>query len=224
MIKAIAIDLDDTLLDTSGILVKKASESSFQILIRAGLRLTLAECEQQRIIHIKHMSHKALFKKLATEHGNTRTLASLDEAVAAFYDPSLPDYLPLLPGAKENLEYLKNKYILFLVTAGTHSGQQSKIKALGIESYFQSIYIVDSLDKKKKSDAFKDIINKYSLHPEELFCIGNSLLSEIKDALEIGAIACHFKFGEERGDVSNLKIHPQYTVYSHKELIPTCKL
>lgn len=224
MIKAIAIDLDDTLLDTTGILVKKASQESFRILIQAGLNLTLAECEKLRMQLIKNISHKAVFKKLATEYGTEHTLAALEAATAVFYEPQLPDFLPLLPGAKENLEYLKNKYILCLVTAGTTTGQKSKIKALGIEPYFQSIYIVDSLDKKKKMDAFNDILHKYSLHPEELLCVGNSLLSEIKDALEIGAIACYFKFGELRGDVTNLKIHPHYTIHSHSELVPKCKL
>lgn len=224
MLKAIAIDLDDTLLDTSGILVKKASEDSFKILIQAGLKLSLKECEQLRSSLIKHMSHKAVFKKLATEHGNYKTEAAVNDAITAFYDPELPNYLPLLPGAKENLEYLKNKYVLTLVTAGTLNGQKNKIQSLGIEPYFQSIYIVDSLEKKKKLDAFKDVLQKYHLHPEQLLCIGNSLLSEIKDALEIGAIACHFKFGEERGDVSSLRIHPHYTISSHHELIPTCKL
>lgn len=224
MIKVIAFDLDDTLLDTTGILLPKASEDSFKILIQAGLKLNLKQCEEHRVEMIKHTSHKEVFKKLTKLYGDHRTEAALPSAIDAFYDPKLPEYLPLLPGAKENLELLKNKYTLVLVTAGTQEGQKNKIRALGIEPFFSSIYIVDSLQKKKKADAFLNLLNIYKIKPEQLLCIGNSLLSEIKDALEIGAIACYFQFGEKRGDLSQLHIHPHFTLKHHKDLIPTCKL
>ena len=64
-IRSIAFDLDDTLLDTTGLLVPQASQDAFQILIDAGLRLDLKTCEDYRLSLIKTISHKDVFKKLA---------------------------------------------------------------------------------------------------------------------------------------------------------------
>ena len=68
MIKAIAIDLDDTLLDTSGILAPQATRDAFSCLIENGLKLSLAECEAMRIELIKSISHRDVFEKLASEY------------------------------------------------------------------------------------------------------------------------------------------------------------
>ncbi|MBC7466534.1 MAG: HAD hydrolase-like protein [Bdellovibrio sp.] len=225
MIKAIAFDLDDTLLDTTGILVPKASAHAFQILINNGLRLTLAECQERRLQMIQTMSHKEVFRILADEFGNQQTVAAVPAAIAAFYEPQLPDTLPLLPGAIENIKELKDKYKLYIVTAGTESAQRSKAKSLGIEPYFEHIYVVNSLDKKRKEDAFLDIIKKNNLKNHELLCVGNSLSSEIFDAVKIGAIACYFEFGEERSVFpTDPKDQPHFRVRHHGELIAACKL
>jgi putative hydrolase of the HAD superfamily len=225
MIKAIAFDLDDTLLDTTGILVLPASNEAFKILIQHGLSLTLDQCQQLRLKLIQTMSHKEAFKKLAEDFGTKETIAALPQATAAFYEPNLPETLPLLPGAIENIEILKHKYKLYIVTAGTDSAQRKKAHALGLTHLFEDIYVVNSLDKKRKAEAFLDIIKRDNLKNNELLCIGNSLSSEILDAVNIGAIACYFEFGEERAAFPTLPGHkPHFHIRHHAELIAVCKL
>lgn len=224
MIKAIAVDLDDTLLDTSGLLAPKATLDAFSHLIKNGLRLSLDQCEALRLDLIKTLSHRDVFEKLSREHGDENTARVLAETICLFYDPVLPAHLPLMAGARENLDYLKAKYPLFLVTAGTEKAQRQKAKSLGIENDFQKIYVVDSLTKKRKKDAFLDIIRTQNISAAELFCIGNSVSSEIADALTIGAVACYFEFGENRGHIDQLPRPPHYHIHSHPELIPVCQL
>ena len=74
-IRAIAFDLDDTLMDTTGILVPNAAKNAFQILIAAGLTLTLDECEEKRTQLVKSISHKEAFAKLAAQFGTAETIA-----------------------------------------------------------------------------------------------------------------------------------------------------
>ena len=224
MIKAIAIDLDDTLLDTSGILAPRATLEAFSCLIENGLRLSLAECEAMRVELIKSISHRDVFEKLAREYGTELTRASAKKVIDLFYSPILPDKLPLLEGARENLDYLKNKYALYLVTAGTEISQLRKAKALGISQDFKKIFVVNSLVKKRKKDAFLEILKLESISPDELLCIGNSISSEITDAMEIDAIACYFEFGEDRGQLSDLPRLPHFRIHHHSELIATCRL
>lgn len=226
MIKAIAFDLDDTLLDTSGLLVPQASEESFRILIEAGLRLNLEQCESKRIELIKKISHKDVFEKLADEFGDQNTKKVVAHAVQVFYEPKIPAKLPLLPGAQKNLDYLKNKYKLYLVTAGFEQAQINKAKALHVFDLFEKMFVVNSLIKQRKKNIFLEIIEKNNIKPSELLCIGNSLSSEIHDALQIGAIACYFEFGENRGSLEDKlsSLKPHFHITSHDELISECQL
>lgn len=225
MFKAIAFDLDDTLMDTSGILVPQASIHAFNILIHAGLKLTLHECESKRLNLIKTLSHKDVFLHLAKHFGSKETVRAVDQAIEAFYVPHLPKTLPLLPGALENIHYLKMRYHLFLVTAGVEKTQRGKVSALGIADQFKSIYVTNSLLKERKTTAFLKIIKDTNIKPKELLCIGNSLLSEIADAMKIGATACYFQFGEDRGFIPDLESgKPHFHIQHHQELISVCKL
>ncbi len=225
MIKVIAFDLDDTLLDTSGLLAPKATRDAFDILIKAGLKISLAECEKLRLEWIKEISHRDVFEKLAIHHGSEETKIAAEVATQLFYEPHLPAKLPLLEGARANLDYLKKKYSLYLVTAGTEDAQLRKASALGVTNDFKEIFVVNSLMKKRKKDAFLKIIEKNKIQPAELLCIGNSLTSEIRDAVEIGAASCYFEFGEDRGTLSmDPLLKPRFHIKHHSELISTCQL
>lgn len=224
-IRSIAFDLDDTLLDTTGLLVPRASQEAFQILINAGLSLDLKTCEEQRLSLIKTISHKDVFKKLAHEYGTAETQSAVELANKAFYHPHLPEKLDLLPGALDNLNVLGKKYNLHLVTAGFQEAQAAKVKSLGISHHFKKIIVVNSLKAEKKYTAFQIILENDGIKPEQLLCIGNSLSSEIKDARQIGAWACYFEFGEDRGAVpKEPEFQPHFHIKTHQELIPTCQL
>lgn len=224
-IHAIAFDLDDTLLDTTGLLTPKASKEAFQVLIDAGLELDIDDCERKRLEMIKTTSHREVFQILAEDFGSDKTKMALDLANKTFYQPRLPEKLPLLPGALENLTILSQKYALYIVTAGFQASQEAKIKSLGIGHFFKKTFVVNSLNQEKKYDSFKKILELEKIQPDQLLCVGNSLLSEMKDAREIGAWACYFEFGEERGLIStNKNLKPHFHIKTHQELIPTCQL
>jgi putative hydrolase of the HAD superfamily len=224
MIKAIAFDLDDTLLDTSGLLAPQFALATFKFMVQMGLKLKVEECEEIRKTLVSTVSHREVFEKLAQDHGTQETIDKLPEIIDKFYNPKLPEHLPLMPGARKNLDYLKPKYSLYLVTAGAKTSQLSKAFALGVAKDFKKIVVVNSLVRHKKSDAFLEIIKAEEIQPEQLLCVGNSLLSEIADALAIGSLTCHFDHGESRGHVSDLPRPPHFYVKNHSELISTCRL
>jgi putative hydrolase of the HAD superfamily len=224
MIKAIAIDLDDTLLDTSGLLAPKATLDAFAHLIRNGLQLSPEQCEERRLELIKSISHREVFEIFARQYGTQKTLEILPDVINMFYNPIIPEHLPLMDGAKENINYLKNKYSLYLVTAGAETAQLKKAESLGIAQDFKKIYVVNSLLKKRKKESFLEIISHEQINPIELLCIGNSISSEMTDALAIGAMACYFEFGEDRGDITKLTLQPHYRIKNHRELIQICQL
>ena len=224
MIKAIAFDLDDTLLDTSGLLTPQASRDTFSLMIQKGLKLSLGECESFRTNLIRSFSHREVFEKLANSYGTAETIEHLPQIYDSFYFAKLPDHLPLIKDAQQNLNYLKTKYSLYLVTAGIETSQLAKVEALGIKKDFKDVFVVNSLLKHKKKDAFQKILDLENIKPEQLLCVGNSLLSEIQDALVMNAKACYFEHGEERGKLSDLPRLPDFHVKNHAELIKACQL
>ena len=51
------------------------------------------------------------------------------------FEARIKEALPLMPGARETLDQLAAKYLLFLITQGETRIQQQKIQSLGIESF-----------------------------------------------------------------------------------------
>ncbi len=224
-ITTIAFDLDDTLLNTSGLLVPTASMQAFKILIENGLTISLGECELHRLEAIRTVSHKDLFLSLAKEYGTPQTLLAVEKAIRAFYEPQLPEHLPLIDGAENIIHDLKNKYHLYIVTAGYDLGQRNKIRSLKIGNFFKGIFVVNSLNNERKIDAFREILKLENIQPENLLCIGNSLSSEIKDANELGAISCYFEFGEDRGRIpTDPRYRPHFHIKEFGQLASTCKI
>lgn len=168
-IKLIVFDLDDTLLDTTRLLIPIARTPAFEERIRQPL--------------------------------------------------------PLMPGARENLEYLKDRYILTLLTQGRIEAQMQKVKSLGIESYFKEQYFADPSLSHTKGQFFAQVIRDFGLHPLEALSIGNRRATDIREAKKVGARTCLFNYGEHVHETAELpEDNPDFEVRSHEELIKTCQL
>jgi putative hydrolase of the HAD superfamily len=225
MIKTVAFDLDDTLLDTSGLLIPTAAEKACLAMMGVGTSCTLEECLKLRKELSRIFSHPEIFGIIAdTYEGGERNLA-LRAAMQEFYSPNIPESLPLMKDAAPLLDYLSTKYPLYLVTMGIRDTQARKIKALGIEKYFKKIFILDSFRGERKKDAFNEIIKLEGINPEALLSVGNRLSAEIRDAKLCGSQTCYYAYGEHVGEVPETpEDHPDFTIHLMNELVSTCKL
>lgn len=223
--KALAFDLDDTLIDTTGILVPMASRTAYERMTEKGIQTSFEIFEEERRLGALSMSHRQIFRTIAEKYGAPFSEEQVQVGIEAFYNPTIPKNLDLLPGALENLENLKSKYELYLVTSGALEAQKEKVRRAGIEKYFRGMYFLDSFKKERKQRAFQEIIDTLKINPTELLVIGNRLSQEIRDGKIVGGITCYFKYGEHVGEVAHDHYeHPDFTVLEHKELIPTCRL
>lgn len=224
-IKCIAFDLDDTLVDTSQLLVPLAARQACEAMINNGVKGDIDTCLAWRASKAAELSHQEIFQGFIDKYGSTTPNIALQEAMKAFYNPQVPERLPLMDGAEENLRELAKKYILFLVTSGEPTAQAKKIKAAGIEGYFKKIYLVNNFKKEEKKDAFLDIIQTENLQPEELLSIGNRLSQEIRHGKLCCAKTCYFCHGEHVGEQpTQREDYPDFTIYKHRELMKTCGL
>ncbi|WP_413585422.1 HAD hydrolase-like protein [Bdellovibrio sp. HCB274] len=225
MIKSIAFDLDDTLVDTSGLLVPMASQRACEAMIAAGVCVSLEECMTIREELAANLSHTEIFTKIVNQFGTNQPGKAVHDALEEFYNPEVPSVLPLLAGATENLLHLKEHYNLYLVTMGSFDAQVEKIKALGIEKFFKKIYVLNGFIGEKKEAAFLDILAQEKHPAAELLSIGNRLSSEIRDGKRVGATTCYFAHGEHVGEEAVYpEDTPDYTITQHKDLIKVCGL
>ncbi len=168
-IKLIVFDLDDTLLDTTSLLIPIARTQAFEDRIRQPL--------------------------------------------------------PLMEGALANLEYLKNRYILTLLTQGRLEAQMQKVKSLGIGHYFQEQFFADPNEQRPKSFYFSQIVKTMGFPADAILSIGNRRSTDIREAKKVGARTCWFKYGEHLDEKIEMPEDiPDFQVETHRELIQVCQL
>jgi len=224
-IKCIAFDLDDTLLNTSQLLVPLAARRSCEALLSAGVSSDIDTCLQWRASQAAEMTHTEIFATFIQKYGSPTPDQALQAALKAFYNPEIPERLPLMDGAEINLQNLAQNYSLFLVTSGEPTAQTGKIKALGIEKYFRKIFLINNFKNETKLEAFSEILKCEKILPEELLSIGNRLSQEIRYAKMCGAQTCYFCHGEHVGErPEQREDYPDFTIYKHSELVRTCGL
>lgn len=110
------------------------------------------------------------------------------------------DYLALSPtksnlieGAREVLDYLMNRYPLYIVTNGFTEMQSTKVRSGGLDNYFQKIVTSEMVGHKKPAKEIFDFtlqLGGFSNH--EAIMIGDNLLTDITGAADAGIDAVHF--------------------------------
>jgi putative hydrolase of the HAD superfamily len=111
-----------------------------------------------------------------------------------FKEETMPDVLSYLRNREvtkplktsDDYHYIKSLTgRKFIVTAGFPKQQTSKVKMLGIADDFEEVHVVDVTTTNKK-EAFKLLIDKYSLKTNDILIIGDDAEAEIKFGLELG--------------------------------------
>ncbi|MDZ4678137.1 MAG: HAD family hydrolase [Oligoflexia bacterium] len=189
LVRAVIFDLDDTLFDTYGQLVKPASREACEAMIRAGLKTKIDECVMAREKLFTANPRKNIYEQLVEHFGLNENVNKKDVIQAgfnAFHDRHINEEISLFSDALEIIKALGEKFELYLVTLGTPSTQQKKIELLGLEEYLKKIYIVNINNSKTKFTTFHEILTTSKHEPRGFVSIGNRIDSEIRDAKELG--------------------------------------
>lgn len=141
------------------------------------------------------------------------------------YERRILEPLPLMEGARENLQLLSQKYHLSLVTLGNPRVQMSKIQSLGVADFFRLIEIVDTALDPSKTKAFRHISEMTGIGPAHVLSIGNRRSTDIRAAKVLGMRGCLFRHGEHQHEVPEGPDDiPDFEVAHHRDLIRVCNL
>lgn len=116
--------------------------------------------------------------------------ASFVSRLMAAYDAAEVEALKAFPEAKETLARLRPHFQLGVITNGPSTLQRSKMAALALDEFFDAI-IVDTEFGHPKPDPriFAYAARRFSLAPESLLFVGNSLAYDITGARCAGWIS-----------------------------------
>jgi len=88
----------------------------------------------------------------------------------------------LLPGVKETLQRLSQKYRLIVATKGDLLDQERKLAQSGLSTLFHHIEIMSD----KQENNYRQLLKKQDISAAEFVMIGNSLKSDILPIVDLG--------------------------------------
>jgi len=196
-LRAVFFDLDDTLLDTSGLLVVPALSDAAERMIGAGLaaeREALVGWLRDRVAEGRGGDYFAdaarQFEVPEARHERVATAGR-----RAYFARQVPSLAPL-PGSRALLRRLGDSCRLYLVTAGDPDTQRRKIERLRIGEAFDAVRLVNSVEGEEKLGAFRELLESHRHQPQECLAVGDRLTGEIRDANRLGMWTARVRRGE----------------------------
>ncbi|MBP5342724.1 HAD-IA family hydrolase [bacterium] len=210
-LKAIFIDIDNTLLDFNEYVVE-AMKNGFERFNIGKFEPYMADCfhdvnnnlwrqiEDGKIdfLTLRKIRWNKVFEILGYSYDG--------ESFERYFRSFLRESAIPIEGAYEVLSYLKSKYIVCLASNGPTDQQTHRIELASmsryIDYYFTSEYIGVSKPKREYFEKCFELLNENRsdiIKPNECLMIGDSLSSDIYGALEYGMYTCLY----ERGSMLN---------------------
>ncbi|TNE53879.1 MAG: noncanonical pyrimidine nucleotidase, YjjG family [Bacteroidetes bacterium] len=144
---------------------------------------------------------------------------TLAEQLSDSYLDLSPKQTKLFPGTLETLEELrKNEYALHIITNGFEEVQYTKIKASGLEPYFDIIICSEKVGfNKPDRRIFEYALNQANAKAPESMMIGDNLEADVLGANQLGMKAILFD-PHQRSSVSSFPvIHRMDQLLDRKE-------
>jgi 5'-nucleotidase len=143
-----------------------------------------------------------------------------DTALAKRYSDDFFSVIPtksqLLPYAKEALDYLSQKYRLFILSNGFRELQFQKMHSSGISHYFEKVILSDDIQVHKPyPEIFNFALSSTQSLLDESLMIGDSWEADIVGAKGVGM---HQMFYNHLGR-ENLSFQPTYMIKSLKDVL-----
>lgn len=204
MIKAILIDVDNTLLDFN----KCAKESMKMAFEDFGL--TFQEEMFERFTEINNYLWKELeneiitkedlldvrwnmiFKQCGIEYDGRKFEKRFEELLAESHQP--------VEGALEMLQYLSSKYDVYVATNGFTNAQINRIALAGMKVHVHEIFVSESIGYSKPNEEFFEYcFSKIgNVEKDEVIIIGDSLTADIIGGINYGIHTCWYNHTGEK--------------------------
>ena len=202
MIKAVLIDIDDTILDFQAY-VKESIKNGFERFNLGAFDESVYETFKKvntklwKEVEDGVITYEDLLKnrwKTVFEELNVNFDGQVFEK---YFKKLLFDSGIVVEGAKELLDYLKEKYVLCIASNGPYEQQINRLKVGGLYDYFDYFVISEGIGlSKPHKEFFEYALNKINekqfVLPSEVIMIGDSLTADMVGGKNAGIKTCLF--------------------------------
>ena len=203
MIKAVLIDIDDTIFDFD-----KCSKNAFKKTLKK-LDLSYKEKdflyfnEVNDILWNKQKLGKININEVFIERSIMMSkYFELDIEKEIFNDlfvEFLYDEIEMVDEIEDLLSYLSNKYQIYAASNGIYDMQINRLKKSNLDKYFKDIFVSDKIDYEKPDKRFfEKIMNITKYSNNNLIMIGDSIKSDIIGAKNSGIKSIYFNKGNKK--------------------------
>ena len=185
MIKAVLFDLDDTLIDRQKNVYDLFCHLIDEKLPNLNDRMLREAMIQDCILWDQFGNVTRPYIVDRVEKKYNVSLGEFD-AIQWWLD-NQGKYVYRFPETIDVLDYLKEKYVLGLVTNGTVRGQNEKVDAAELRDYF-SVIIISNEHEMRKPDQrlFEMALKELNVRPEEAVYVGDTYSNDIYGAWRAG--------------------------------------
>lgn len=184
MIKAVLIDIDDTIFD-----FEKCSKNSFlKTLEKFNLKFKEEDFSYfnkvNDILWTKQKLGEINIKKVFIKRDYLMgKYFNLDIEKGLFNDlfvKFLYDEIEMVDGIEDLLLYLSDKYKIFTASNGIYKMQENRLKKSNLDKYFDKIFVSDKIGfEKPDKKFFQKIMDLTKFSNDDLIMIGDSIKSDI---------------------------------------------
>ncbi len=229
-IKAVLLDIDDTLYSTSEF-ARRARTNAMQAMIDHGLDLSLEDAlaELYEVIAEfgSNYSHHydRLLKRLPAcmlPPGNHALLTAA--AVSAYHDTKYRRLLPFadVPGVLEAL-HDKTELVVGVITDGLELKQAEKLIRLGITQWLDTsaIFISDQIGISKPNvKLYQRACDAIGVPPIECMYVGDHPLADIPPAKALGMVTVRHRSPGGKYEQQECAVDPDHEIRTFGELLP----
>lgn len=191
-VKAVLLDIDNTLLDFSkcSYLAMQKSFVEHGLPFSQKVYTTFTEVNEvlwkriEKGDYTRDLLHKERWNKIFGMLGINYDGEKVEQS---FLD-NLYDCVVVIDGAKEIVEYLASKYPVYTASNAPNDQQYNRLKVSGLYPYITKVFTSEALgvDKPQKLFFDKCFAQMNGVLPENTVMIGDSLSADIKGAKQYG--------------------------------------
>ena len=219
-LKALFLDMDETLCDTTGAnnkaLEKMATLAqtllgqtfdgiAFSHAYLKGIYRELSPAYQAKLLPIaedseeafRHALIEAIFKDMGENLDPARSIAYAKKLQRCF-DDARTEYFDFYDGIVEWLAHMRESYTLVVITNGPEFSQVTKVERVNLKAHVDHIIIGgQEPEQKPHKSIFDKALRLANCTANEAIHIGDSLSADIKGALNAGIHSIWIQHGQE---------------------------
>ncbi len=215
-IDVVVFDLDDTLVDTSSLLIAPLEIEAARRMVELAPSLPEPDELAALVMELRRTDPRLVEQELV------RLLPGVtEEALEArrqVFTGLTPRRLSIDPRVERLLRELHDRSTLYLLTEGDLDFQSAKIDHLGVRSFFREIVIAPP-GPESKHEALASLLERRRHPPGSVVVVGNCLDREIRAGNRLGVTTVWIRRGEGSAALSDERSGlPDYTVGDVSEL------